>query len=362
MKKVFDVFIFIVFLVLLVCDGLFIYYKFFGPEITTVGYVNFGEIETTEGKKNFAEVNYYENKDGTGIELFEIKFNYHVNYESKASYASGLQIIGEPALVWDYDIANLSTVYGKAYITENIYYYKMDEIAYINSDPIKEDDFYTINLNDETYMLTFGRNRLYDKELFVSGYATSTIWEYADYMYKAVKSAKIGSFDNVFELQDLFNISKLDKEKNEYVEFSDVDSILTYLYIKVNHYTTGAKTVNDSIFNCIEGNASFSVEGFTTSSEYFADKSYIKLTEQDFVFKYDEENYCHTATLNKNCYEYLQSKKKEYGKLNIEVVIDKDYLNEIGVLFNTLESTYLSELGIESYTVIENGITSEVQL
>lgn len=368
-KKIADIAVFLILILCIVADGIFIYNKWFAPEKTTTGDINLSLIDTPNGKTEFCEINFYENKDNSGIALFEIKFNYHVNQEDYQTHTSGLQIIGEPQIEYKrvvksskpYGFLNLGTqVFSTNEITNNIYYYKVGKaMSYTNADEYSFDEAFKINLDDKSYQFSFGRE-MYNLNSDALHYETmlSSPWIFAEKLYTAIKDNKIGTGFNTFEFKEMFTVSEYTENGKFDTELDLVDEIMSHLYIKVNHYTTGAKTYEDSIFKRIQNNSHFSIEGSVSTSNYFADKSFYKITENDFIFTYNEEAGGHIAKLNKKCFNFINKNKIK----NLEIVINNDYLKSLNIVLKKVSTDYLNELGLTKYTLIENNIASGVEL
>ena len=162
-----------------------------------------------------------------------------------------------------------------------------------------------------------------------------------------------------FEFKDVFNLMVWNENQGKYVDVTDADVFKSYVYISINTHNEGAKSVNDSIFKCVSGNANWVNEGTDLTKEYATNETYYLLTKDNLEFKFDNDKNYHVATINEETYTIFIQKFKD-SKINFKLLIDNDYLKNNSIVFGELDSLYLNELNIDNYYVLNNGVISEV--
>ena len=373
----------LIFFALIFCIGYWVYYKFFAPERFTELTINLSTVEDTNGKKPILEVVYYENADNSGVELLDVKLNGYSDINATNIVSFGVQVIGglnnlESAT--NYPVVTATThplgIMTVANDIKHIYtfidgdigkrnhdagkiafYEESDNLNYANVNTDFNDFGYIrVEIEEKVYALKFGYNRDFWKVLWETHHNSSSLSEFVKDVGEQVKRCPIGEINKTFGYKDMFEIFEIIDGKFENV--SNQDETYSYMFINFKHYQTGAKTAKDSLFKQIQYNPNFVVDGHSQLDEHFSDKSIFNINEQWLEFKFNEEKQAHYFDLQEKCFNYLKDKN-----LNVELIIDLDYLKEIGIAFGGLaENSKLQELGIKSYYTLTNGVKSEVQL
>lgn len=348
-----------------------IYFKFFKPDSFTNSAIYANEVEDINGKKCVMEINSYNN-------LFEVKFNYYADYNSTDVISSGVQILNFKDLKsGTYNTqsfpANMfvSTNYfsymagtnGKEnYNSKNLCFYEeSDNISYkaINS-TLEEFGCFKIEIDGTSYALQLGRTKTTNITYFPTHITQekSSFSRIIQKMYEIYHDGiqDAGEHYQTFKFQDYFDVYKFDGKKYEKVEADIFD---TYFYVKVTNYNEDAKTAKDSIFGQVQYNSNWTNgEQDNLLNEYFSDRNLFKLTEQNCKFTFNETTNKHIANINDATYNEYKDKN-----LNFALVLDLDYLEEIGVIFGGVENDgNIKDLNITSYYTLTNGNLTEVQI
>lgn len=363
----------LLFFILLASIGLWVYVKFIAPDSFKETTIYANQVEDTNGKKAICEVVAYDNADGSGIQLLDIKLNYYSDFNATNVVASGIQIIdGTKNLKSDhpseivkffvstknYDNFIAGEVGKQNYNNQKLCFYEAnDKLSYAGVNN-KFDNFGLIRVEIEgkIYALKFGKEISANTPLWMRDSYVSSLSLFAKQLEEIVMSMPVGQDEQTIKFEDMFEIYEFTGNKYELV--SNTDLVTSYLYIDFTHYTTGAKTAQDSVFGQIQYNTNFVVDGANALDEHFSDKAIFNIDEQYLEFIFNEEKQAHYFDLQEKSYNYLKDKN-----LNIELTIDLDYLKENNIAFGgVVENSKLKTLGVTSYFTISNGVKSEVQL
>ncbi len=351
-----------------VVDVLWVYFKFFAPDSYTELVVNASTIETVDDKRAICQVVYYENVDGSGVELLDVKFNSYSDLNKTNISSFGVQIVGSindlqsnnnAVYVAEHGFLGLATefhyyfsFFSKTVNSEKLYFYQeSDNLNYTNVTSSFDDFGYIrVDINDSMYALKPGVKRSESSFLWETYHTVSSFSDFIVAVHDIVKSCPVGNFAKTFIFKDMFKLYEV--QNGKYVDVSNQDNIFTNMYIDVTHYTTGAKTAKDSIFNIIKYDTNFTVSGSSLLDEHFSDENLYKLTENDFYFVYDETVPGHKGFLKTECKNYLL----ENNIKKLYIVIDKDFLTSIDCMYLGLYSSGFEEFNIVDYVVVENGV------
>jgi len=366
----------LLFFILLASIGLWVYVKFIAPDSFKETTIYANQVEDTNGKKAVCEVVAYDNADGSGIQLLDIKLNYYSDFNATNVVASGIQIIGgtknlksdRPSEITkifvsrrEYDNFIAGEVGKQNYNNQKLCFYEAnDKLSYAGVNN-KFDNFGLIRVEIEgkIYALKFGKEISANTPLWMRESYVSSLSLFAKQLEEIVMSMPVGQDEQTIKFEDMFEIWEFNNKTKEFDLVTEgIDLVTSYLYIDFTHYTTGAKTAQDSVFGQIQYNTNFVVDGANALDEHFSDKAIYKIDEQWLEFKFDEEKQAHYFDLQQESYNYLKDKN-----LNIELTIDLDYLKENNIAFGgVVENSRLKTLGVTSYFTISNGVKSEVQL
>jgi len=210
-----------------------------------------------------------------------------------------------------------------------------------SSNPINNDTKFKIQIGDELYLMGFrSDNKVtqdanfvervkgpYENNFFVLNFHYLDYYAYMDYDFfaktlcNAVKNVKSGTSVYVpFEFGDYFDFYKYNDETKQYIEDSRtqasgtdqsteektgldgiissfiqkfkvsedkrkkiINDLKSYVVIKVNVSSSGAKVATDSMFGCIQNNCNYNTTGEYIANEYFYGKSVKTLSIDDFT-------------------------------------------------------------------------------
>lgn len=387
MKKTFkigaEVLAGLILLVLTISIGLWVYVKFFAPDSFTELVVNLGTIEDTNGKKAIIEVACYENKDKSGIELLDVKFNGYSDINAKNIVSFGVQVVGGVNNLASINDAKthtktinflgilpvaIDTAHHYSFLSGKLgkenekkgklsFYQESDNLNYANVNTAFDDFGYIrVEIEDKIYALQLGCVRDSYKILWENQHNTSSLSEFIKDIEKQVKSCPIGETAKTFSYKDMFKV--LEYKNGKFEDITNQDEVYNYIYIDFKHYTTGAKTAQDSLFKQIQYNTNFIYGNSSPLDVHFSDKELHYLNNNDLHFIYDETKGCHLLDVTEECYKYYKDKE-----LNLIISIDKDYLKINNVIYGGInENGLIKELNITSIYVTENGVKSEVAL
>lgn len=371
----------LVIIICIVSIVLFIYLKRLAPEKKTELVTNMGPLENVDGKVCVVQVSYYENKDKSGEELFEIKLTGYTDTNAKEITSFGVQIIGDfnelnhddkfrfTTKTWWITVIPTESkqIYtflgnGLGHKNENqgklCFYKETDNLSYRNVDTAF-DDLGTIRLqiDGKIYRFSFDSDVASSElEWPATRLYRSSLSLFVKNLYENVKTTPIGHYYRTFEFKNMFKVEEF--KNNQYENITNQDDVYNYCYVDVTHYTTGAKTANDSIFSQVKYSTNWTYGDASLLDEHFSDKSIYYLSQNDCKFEYDNTLNKHLFDITDNCYNAYKNKKQNY-----ELIIDLDYLNSINVAFGGVKQTNrLSKLGITKYYTKTGDTLQEVAL
>lgn len=351
-----------------------------GEEKIVSNTMNVGEMQNVDGtdKKTFMEINYYSNKNGNGVELFEIKYNQFSDEEMKQFVSVGSQFVStsettnikfvdlstsmafhESYKEEKYGLFNLGTrKYHKTFIGKGIDLNTTNYFEYQSSDDyefslgnainvLNGDSAFKITIDDELYLVKFRKDCDFDEfnlgTLKIKTTISESIYEYYSYVdHNLIASALYDSFKTstslsngytTIRLGDYFEYwgfngktyEKLDETNNSKVQTEFINNYV----IKVNVSHDGATKSNQSLFNQINGDSEFDLTGDYITSDYLYGKSVIELDYKAFEFLYVNGD-SYALRLKDSVAEELDSYKKD---IVLDVNIDLDYLESKGYEF-----------------------------
>ena len=364
-----------------------------------IGFQTVTDEDGTETNAHFIELNYFANSDNSGLEAFEIKFNYMLDETQTAFYSQGLQYVSEPneKLNFDYQVAE-GQGNGKHVSTYNTfltYYYVHEfwgayqntngnEYNYASSDdyehtifstnPISASTLFKIQLGDELFLMKFknadtiasNENFVYENSVlrysFVySDYQVNRYYTYYDVnyfvkiLYDSIKALPSGTNSTmVFEFGNLFDYYKYDETTGQYSEtvigdeaekLKIVEDIKSYYTIKVNTSSKGIQSASESLFNCVNGSTTYNTIPGGNTDDYFIGRSYLEVTEKDFDLVEIEPGYC-VLKLKENFINYYS--KYDTLILKINVNLDRFVENQITIL------GFANDSGLSDFEVSES--------
>lgn len=214
-------------------------------------------------------VNYYENKDNSGVELFEIKLTSYTDYLMQGVYSTGIQIINPSSMTcevvsngfeWDF-FGGKHYNYRKYKVTHSgdIYYFNsVDGYSFNASDELKSasHDLYIVDIDGSPYAFNFDK-RVYDYNYTFAATSYNVYDSSFDYfkyqVYEAVKSLKEdGTYLNMpLKFDDVFKLYEYNSSTGEFDIQSTKGYSQEYFHFKFNKYNRGAVIHEDSVFDVI---------------------------------------------------------------------------------------------------------------
>lgn len=221
-------------------------------------------------------INYYANKDNTGVEMYELKVSYFKDINLNEVYSLGVQVINPKELTYrfsEYDekvkgpfgwigvgdyhtYYNYELIYNDAEVT---YFNSDDGLSYVSTNTLEDrEEPYIIKIEDKAYAFDFEKEALMSTfHGITTGYNYFTS-SFAYFFYKVyVSSTNItkgtGKYENLtLEINDVFNFYEYNSLTGKFdIQKTDWGYDISYMGIKVNYYTRGAKMHEDSLYGQI---------------------------------------------------------------------------------------------------------------
>lgn len=411
MKKFLIVLFSIISCVCICIDIVFFIFLFTQPDLKVNSSFNAGEMEDSTGvKRNFIEVLYYKNEDNSGLELFEIKFNYFTD-ESKSNYFSqGLQYVAsdvdkeisfdvysnlnyekeddliKKVMWWNYYNRNEWCSFVCGSNTMRYDYQSADDFETTagSTNSIDFDSSFLIELPNSGMFLMEFKNDEHRKDCelykfvedtssewnwFTSNFYDTTYYLADDYtklvylLFNAVSSMPAGTDNSkIFEFGNMFNYYQYDEESKTYSEVAVTgedlikveDEVKSYFSIDVKVVSSGAKVSSDSMFGQIKGSSTFNLTGDYVEQDYLYGRQVISLNEEDFIVVDDEVNGSYTLKLSDDFIKFYYLYKDD---IVLNIVIDLNNLDysfdSVGVDEDSLGDFSVAELTIIDYVESE---------
>lgn len=397
--KAFGLIIFTLSLAICVVVNIFYFgILFYAPQkvVAQTYKVGMQKLENGSDSKTFVEVKYFKNEKKNGIECFEVKFNYLLDENQEQFFSQGMQFCSGENSNLDFSAnfskpINVSDEYSKSgwpifetyqnklYLETNYknlkYFNYMSADDYksslISTNPINLNSSFKIQLGDDLFLMKFrGQNSGIASDRFLTDNVTYKTYVFVnerhiDYCYRAIDpfyfaeklydsiktSVDSGTNNQImtFEFGDLFDYYEYDAEKGQYKETrvensAKIKALLTSYYsIKVSVVEDGIRSADESLFKCVNGTSNFKINGYTEPENDFftgravidVDVSCFKFIEvDDSGFYVDKKRKC-LLTLTD---EFINTFEKFKNKIQLNIVIDLDYLKNINIEFIGFEN------------------------
>ena len=371
----------------------------FGDEKIVSNTVNLDMMETQAGDKaTFMEINYLSNENNNGLEMLEVKLNGFTDETQNNFTSVGLQFVAdtqEDAISFKDNLKQYNLIKTEKYgflngsvrNYYNIFHVKSigDNSSYFEYQSSNDYDYsignsinplninsafkVTVTAEDGTtdmFRLTF-RGAEPDEDFFLYQYNTEAgyfaayeeyqyHYDYVDYnllaskIYEAVKNSTYASSTyELLQFSNFFNYEKYNGDTYSSIEESETEmvkqEIINNYVVKVSVSKDGAKMATDSMFNQVQGNASFKISEDLEDVDFVYGKSIIELTEKDFELVQVIDNY-YALKLRTEFVEVFKSYK---DTILLDIEIDLDYLNGKGIELYGI----LKEEGINIFNVLE---------
>ena len=390
------------------CLGVCIWYLYIAnmgkEKIASTTYeVGFQTVTNEEGEstvKPFMEINYFANEDGSGLEMFEIRFNYMLDENQQAFYSQGLQYLTkseDEGIEFEYIVdKTFAPVTTKIDInwpfpteifqdrmgayrfnedsTEIFNYASADDYEHttLSTNPINNSSSFKIQLGDELFLMKFKNyeDTLRTKSNYVSrtkgpeetkivytdfyyfdNYHYYDLGYFTKLLYEMAKSTAVGTNSTmIFEFGDLFDYYAYNEESGQYNETAVNEEkqkliendIKSYYAIKVSTSASGAKYAKDSLFNSIKGNTGYNSTGDYIADDYFIGRSKLEVSEKDFDLV--ENTAGNFLKLKETFINYYKPYK---DTIMLEIVINLDDFNLLEINIGG----FAPDSGIENFTV-----------
>jgi len=335
--------------------------------ISTIEVGKFNEKTIAEEDKAVLNINYYANKDKTGYEVFEIKFNSYTGVDKTKVFGYGVQYIN-PSFnrSWYYDInSTLGTDYYVSYTDKSEYtnYYDYSNgISYKATNNYLDSNSRILFDDDKgnTYSMQFlGKQQVEEKTVFIwvknHTYTDYNLSMFAYYLYNAIKGNSLKS--GFYDFQAVFDVSNMFKfeQQNRFGNFSSltddsfIDELKTFMTCKLNISNSGITLASQSMFNLVNGKNDFDITKVISTKDYFTQVQSFELTDSDFDYILNDNQTSHKAVL-KNA---VLSNLNKLGIENVTVVLNGVWQEQHGIVLNKNDID-LKGLNLLSYKKIGN--------
>ena len=383
----------LIFTALLVVDVRYMHILLNGKEKVVSKTFHINSLTLSDGtQQDIVEVRYFANKDNSGRETFEIKFNYFVDENKTDVYSQGLQFVAEEngtiniefslnCLTKTYSHStgwwltktnyyNYQSQYLPSETTETYNYAGMDGEYLQSTNPLNLKSFFKINIGEQLYLMQFkgtstpqdlttylGSDMVFndfDTDVCRQHYFVYDVFYFSKLLYESVKSADLGTDASiVFEYGNLFNYYAYNSDEEVYEEeATEYDHIVkmsgdikSYYYIKVNTYEYGLNNSQDSLFGSFLGNQNYNASGNYSSGDYFIGRDVINLGYTAFDFVTVSDNNVALKLSDKSIANYLPYK----DKIMLSVVIDTDAISALGYNF----VGFVEDNGLQQFNLYE---------
>lgn len=349
---------------MMICVGINVfvaYLAFFAPSKLiklTLQIDDLVEQETGNTIAPICEVNYFSNEDGSGVEAFELRFNYFVAFDQNTVYSSGVQMINPQYFASTY---KLQLFQGKVHVKLNLVdacYYNTDgvgtegETSFSVSDPmtdITSNDFgFLISVGDERIQLKFKGEQEIDGLTVQNQVITMVGYPYYDINYftaqlcDTVKTMPKDEEGRVtFAMQNYFDFykdngngvfTKIDTDSPDWLNIIEAQ-ISQYLTIQYTTHANGLTESSESLFKIVQNDPNWSLYG-ATGTNYEFGKQIINLTQNDLI-------YTQIGTSGTYRYGLSESLINEYSGQNVlfKIEIDSSILADHGITIFTHDAT-----------------------
>ena len=253
----------------------------------------------------------------------------------------------------------------------------------ISTNPIGNDTFFKIQLGNDLYGMKFrGLNinledkfyigstkYLYDSSTYVlwsnfiynleRNYFASDIDYFSTILFDSIASSVKAGTNQIltFEFGDLFDYYLYDEKTGQYSDdkvspdkFAKISSdIKSYYSIGVSVHDGDMISSDQSLFNCYKGNSNFNIDN--SLSDYFIGRNLVFVDVDKFDFVETNKTGVYYLSLN----EDFRTFYRDYKHLvELEIVIDLDYIDSLGIEFKGVIKDSLSGFKIYNDYTIQN--------
>lgn len=255
----------------IVADIGFIWIHFNGKKSAAMVTTNISQL-STESKNHVFELKYFENSDGSGAEMFEIKLTAFTGINMNKTYCYGIQIInpkfmacnlehpGNSFHIWSGSY-NINAKYVVDFSESEVAFFNADDnVAYKATTALNTNNYpYVIDIDGVPYAFDFNKNYLAETFNDWLGIANNYYYEsnFEYFVFKLFSSmSKLTTGEGVYSnlnvgLNDVFNIYEYNQLTGKFDKLTTLGYSAEYIGIKLTYIERGARVHSDSMFNHI---------------------------------------------------------------------------------------------------------------
>lgn len=349
---------------------MYIYFSTYGqkyiPSATSSTYVTTMADPMTGEEVKPIEASYYQNKNGNGEEVVELRFNVYSDAYGQSIYSRGFQLVGDT-------LTQYNSFGGDSFVTGHDY--KWGDKMFVKID----DEMYAIALDGE-YEKTeskvdgwkifrtvgfCGLNLIFENTSFVNEKEVTYKYSFKDLLIQVkdiIRSNSQGTGDSIISLVDLGNFLHVYEIVGDQVAAEPIGSgslINSYFTMTCHYDVRGLTTAKQSLFGSISGDSQFNSSEIAGDKDYWKDVTIITLTNDNFSLRLDnDKNY---ASIDLNVVFNLGN----YKNLELEIILDVsnidglDYYGLSGMKVSkmTLNSTVQKDFYLLNNALKDTGIS-----
>ncbi len=306
----------------------------------------------------FIDINYYTNRNGNGVEVFELKFNYYTDtalpdkkedgtYDTKYMYSTGIQSIGDVASEFPLGeglLKGINSIFTGSRYNEvkiqNAYCYATEiggtSFASLELQKLTDQDYWIYDIGGELCLIqTIENARLSTGNPEYAKFNYQTLW-IKDYTIIDTSYFIASIFDSVKTMPEGEKIFSLNLSEYFFVSLQNDDNTfnttptddVNYLYanIRVNIEKDGMIESGQSMFGIVQNDPDWSLYGGEAES-YWQVRTDYTIDNDDFTAVFQDGVYY--AKIKQSCADYLSA----FNYLNIVIDLDLDnfYISSVKV-------------------------------
>lgn len=363
-QKVLSVLLGIVLFLSMSCIALYVYFSGPGqkyiPSAVSSTFVTTMTDPMTGEDVNPIEVNYYQNKNGNGIEVIELRFNVYSDAYGQSIYSRGFQMTYN-TLIGDIKHPDTFTQY-------NTY----DSDSFVTGHDYKWGDKMFVEIEDKMYAMALdgtyttnhvktdgwkiartvgfmGLNLLVEGTQFRETIVETHQYTFEELLMKLkniVRSNSQGTGDSTISLIDLGDFLHLYEVVDGQISAEPIGSgslINSYFTMDCHYDVRGMTTAKQSLFGSVRGNSQFNITGIIEDQDYWKDSTVITLDNNHFTTRVFED--------------------KVYASINLDTVFSLAYYSDLEIRIN-LDATEIDGIdyyGLSGIDIAEMNISSNTQ-
>lgn len=350
---------------------MYIYFCTYGqkyiPSATSSTYVTTMADPMTGEEVKPIEASYYQNKNGNGEEVVELRFNVYSDAYGQSIYSRGFQLVGDT-------LTQYNSFGGDSFVTGHDY--KWGDKMFVKIDG----EMYAIALDGE-YEKTeskvdgwkifrtvgfCGLNLIFEDSSFVNEKEVTYKYSFQDLLIQVkdiIRSNSQGTGDSIISLVDLGNFLHVYEIVGDQVSAEPIGSgslINSYFTMTCHYDVRGLTTAKQSLFGSISGDSQFNSSEIAVDKDYWKDVTIITLTNEYFSLRQDDDNKIY-ASIDLNVVFNLGN----YKNLELEIILEVsnidglDYYGLSGMRVSkmTLNSTIQKDFYLLNNALKDTGIS-----